>query len=652
MPDWTYHPFFKPVLFCLPPETGRRFTIGALALQSKTSAGRWLFRQFSPHPPPADAAVTVFGLEFPSRVGLGPGIDTHGEAVLFLKDHFGFGFLELGPVANTGQSDRAEGRPKRIFSAHELVRSPHAAAPSAKELAEKVSAAGGKKMPVGFALQGANLLQALQDAENAADFFTLPQTCVADVELMRQLREATKKPLLVRLKTLPEKHPNDLDKILDLAVASGLNGCVALEGASSSLLPDGLSEGPFLKDAALQTIRHIHARFGKNFPIIGMGGIMTPEDALDFLDAGAALVEIYSGFVFAGPGLPTRIVQAIATREDRRLEIQPPEPRPYDKARTFAEKWGWRLLAFTGAVLIFSGLLAFLLAATIQLLPPDVHYLGMTVRQLCNKNACRIVHFMAHDRVSFGGSITAIGIIYLWLAGVPLKRGESWSWWGLSLSGLFGFLSFLTYLGYGYLDLWHGIATLLLLPFFLTGLLLSWQTLKTPRDIRSLFRCVTPAWIWSPANLGRLAISFSVFGMLSGGLVIMIVGMTSVFVPQDLEYMGVTVAELHKLNTRLVSLIAHDRAGFGGGLFSGGIAIGLALWCGAKPGEKGLWWALLLAGLAGFGTAIGVHPIVGYVSFIHLLPAYLGFIAFGYGIIHLHWPLCHERPGVQRFSDV
>ena len=152
--------------------------------------------------------------------------------------------------------------------------------------------------------------------------------------------------------------------------------------------------------------------------------------------------------------------------------------------------------------------------------------------------------------------------------------------------------------------------------------------------------------------MGRLALLFTAFGMISGGLIIMTIGMTRVFVPEDLEYMRVTTAELQRLNPRLIPLIAHDRAGFGGGLCSGGIAVLFATWCGAKPGERALWWALALAGSIGFITAIGVHPLVGYMSFIHLLPAAIGAAAFLMGIRLLYRPMVCADPGKDRFPDV
>src|SRR5262245_11716149 len=128
---------------------------------------------------------------------------------------------------------------------------------------------------------------------------------------------------------------------------------------------------------------------------------------------------------------------------------------------------GRPLILLTGLALVGSGLFAFFLSATRHFLPHDVAFLGMTPDALCSINECRIVHFMIHDRVAFGGSLVAIGALYLWLAAFPLTGRQAWAWWTLAISGMLGFGSFLTYLGYGYLDSWHGGATLALLPSYL-----------------------------------------------------------------------------------------------------------------------------------------------------------------------------------------
>ncbi len=321
---------------------------------------------------------------------------------------------------------------------------------------------------------------------------------------------------------------------------------------------------------------------------------------------------------------------------------------PATGARVRAELGSW-LVVFTGWVLVASGLFALALAATVNLLPHDVAYLGMSHAELCGFHACRVARFMAHDRVAFGGSIIAIGILYHWLARGPLRRGRAWAWWALFFSGLSGFASFLTYLGYGYLDRWHGRATLALLPFFMAGLALSFYDLlgakafapgsDQPRGPLALLVPGERAALRSRLGAGRACLLFTAVGMMLGGLLIMGIGMTHVFVPQDLEFMGVAPDDLQAISPRLVPLIAHDRSGFGGGLFSGGIAILCCAWCGIRGGDRRLWWALLAAGSAGFATALGIHYLIGYTSFSHLAPAYAGAAVFVLGITLLAAPM-------------
>ncbi|MEX2213820.1 MAG: hypothetical protein WD768_06820 [Phycisphaeraceae bacterium] len=292
---------------------------------------------------------------------------------------------------------------------------------------------------------------------------------------------------------------------------------------------------------------------------------------------------------------------------------------------------GRPLLIFTGLCLVMSGAFALFLSATGHFLPHDVLYLGMEPADLCAINECRIVHFMFHDRVSFGGAIIAVGVMYMWLAEFPLRHGEAWAWWLFLLSGIIGFGSFLAYLGYGYLDSWHGAATLALLPCFIVGLVRSYVTLHKPAPLRDLFTSPVPWRDYSPRGLGRLAMLVTALGMIGAGLTIMTVGMTVVFVPQDLSYMGITADELRAINPRLIPLIAHDRAGFGGGVATAGLLIFFSV-LHARP-SRSLWQALFIAGLAGFSTAVGIHPVIGYTDFLHLAPAAIGAMAFGLGLL-------------------
>ena len=139
---------------------------------------------------------------------------------------------------------------------------------------------------------------------------------------------------------------------------------------------------------------------------------------------------------------------------------------------------GRSLIRLTAFVLIAAGGFALFQAAIGQFLPHDVDYLGMTAKQLCSAHQCRIVHFMMHDRVSFGGVMIAIAVLYLWLAEFPLRRGEWWAWYALLASGGAGFLSFLAYLGYGYVDTSifdRGTASVAGVLFFSAGMVLSYR---------------------------------------------------------------------------------------------------------------------------------------------------------------------------------
>jgi hypothetical protein len=284
---------------------------------------------------------------------------------------------------------------------------------------------------------------------------------------------------------------------------------------------------------------------------------------------------------------------------------------------------GRPLLIVAAVFLVACGGFAIFQAAAGHFLPHDTVYLGMTARQLCALDSCRILHFMIHDRISFGGVLVAVGVLYLWLAMFPLRLRESWAWWALALSGLAGFLSFLAYLGYGYLDTWHGAATLVLLPIFAAGLICTRglrleQVEHPPLDLRSA------------PGAGRGLLLLSSVGIGAAGLTIMTVGMTSVFVPQDLVFMGLTRQAIAAINPHLVPLIAHDRAGFGGALVSLGVVMFASVWC-ARP-SRALWQSLTIAGIAGFGTAVGVHPAIGYMSLSHLGPAVLGCLVFAAGL--------------------
>jgi hypothetical protein len=280
------------------------------------------------------------------------------------------------------------------------------------------------------------------------------------------------------------------------------------------------------------------------------------------------------------------------------------------------------LIALTGISLALSGGFAVLQSISGQLLPHDSHAIGMDSSALMRAGNPHLLGFMFHDRVAYGGSLLSIGAGYLWLAAFPMQARAAWAWWSLVFSGTIGFLAFLTYLGRGYLDTWHGVATLFLLPVFVTGV---WRSRPHNLSLSSVWMERPPERSPS-AKWGRILLGTCAAGLILAGVTIAIFGMTRVFVPSDLRFIGLDTSALSSISPSLIPLISHDRAGFGGGLCS----IGCLLLFMARCAElnRSLVEIVAVMGFAGFGGAIGVHFAVGYLDFLHLLPAFVGFLIF------------------------
>jgi hypothetical protein len=305
---------------------------------------------------------------------------------------------------------------------------------------------------------------------------------------------------------------------------------------------------------------------------------------------------------------------------------------------------GRPLLALFAVGLGLAGAFAWFVSAAGETLPHELRFLGMTADELRRLAGGRVADFMTHDRVAFGGTLIAMAILDIWLVEVPLAAGERWAWWLLLVSGSLGFASFLAYLGYGYLDLWHAVATAALLPLFVGGL---WMTKRSALDPgpRSALPNRWPAWS-SVGGAGRGLLGLTGIGMIVAGTTIVTLGTFVVFVPQDLVYIGLDRQALEALNPHLVPLIAHDRVGFGAGLLTiGTLVIGCIA---AGRLSRSLWQALLAAGSIGFGAAIGIHGLVGYLDASHVGPAVAGAAVFGLGMI-LSRP--GSAPGVDRSAE-
>ena len=455
MPDWTYHPVWRPVMFRLPAEDARRLTVGYLELQGRTKVGRELFRLLSYGLPDPEEAVEVFGLSFPARFGLGPGLDTDGRG-LRVSQYLGCGFLTVGPVSLAGRPRvRALDR-IRVTEHHALAWSDDGYAPSAHRLAANLAThAGILELPVGIVVHDPRPTLVIQELADHADFFSVVDQPGFDAEALRLMRDATTRPVLLRLSS-----NTDDSAFLDraaLAKEEGLDGVVVGDGEPYPGLPHAWLSGVPGAARTLRLTRLVTDQFGDELAVVASGALLTPDDAAECRAAGAGLVEITSGFVFSGPGIAGRSVAA-ARRAEAAEPIEPVGAEPPSGDFTAAGKifglWGLLVAAF---------------AALVALLPrgwldPLVEGSGLS-----------------YAAALLGCAFLAGGVAAL------ARRGQPWvAWLALATAVLSGLAS-LVVAGIGLLAVLVGEASA------------GWLR----RGFRGAFDRGVPAWRWSAANLGR-----------------------------------------------------------------------------------------------------------------------------------------------------
>jgi dihydroorotate dehydrogenase len=580
----------------------------------------------------------------PSAVGLGPALDGNAAALPALA-RFGFGFLEVGPVTPEphAPSPPVERRPEE-----EALWFPDPPPSLGLEELRRKLARSALGVPLFVRLgyvRGAGPEQATSDCRRLieglfphAAAFSL--TAAAPVlrgewgddcwrEYVRgAAAAAAPKPLLLCV-------PADLDaaavdRLVGAARAAGV-GAVVVDG-SVQAKPAGRLVGLPAREAALAQVRHLRGRWGAALVVIGAGGVHDPADALELRAAGADLVQLDSGLVYTGPGLPKRVNDTLLFAEAR------PAPRaPEEEAAERPSERSWFWAALMGAGMLFGSVLALVVASTRVVLPYDESLAGMTRDELGAVNP-RLLAFMAHDRVSLAGTMIAIGVLYLGLALGGMRRGLHWAKAAVCASAFTGFGSFFLFLCFGYFDPFHAFVTAVLFQFLLLTL---HCRLGAPGPAAPPLLRADRAWRWS--QWGQFLFVLQGCGLLGAGLAITTIGATSVFVPEDLEFMRTTAEALRAANPRLVPLIAHDRATFGGMLLAGGLVVLLtALW-GFRPGDRWLWWALLAAGPPAYTAAIGVHLVVHYTNLRHLAPPAAGTVLFVLGLALSYPSLCRPN---------
>jgi dihydroorotate dehydrogenase len=334
----------RPVLFRLgggDAEAAHEATLRWLARLAPLAA-----RRAAPYAPPG-AARTVFGVRFPNPVGLAAGMDKDGRA-LRAWPALGFGFVEVGTVTRYPQPGNPRPRLFRLPRSGALVNRMGFNNAGAPALAARLAALGPLPVPLGISLgksRATPLEEAVDDYVASfralyrhGDYFAVnvssPNTpglrtlqdrdqlaaLLAELRSTASTLDGPARPLLV--KVAPDLTDGALGELLEVCAEHGVAGLVAtnttlsragVSPAESALAAEagGLSGAP-LAARAREVVRFVTAQTGGRLPVIGVGGLMSADDARRLVDAGASLVQLYTGLVYRGPALVRACVRTLA----------------------------------------------------------------------------------------------------------------------------------------------------------------------------------------------------------------------------------------------------------------------------------------------------------------------------------------------------
>ena len=337
-----YKLLIRPLFFFFDPEKIHHFTFSLVRITSKFPGFSAIYRSLY-LVNDKRLETEVFGLKFKNPVGLAAGFDKDAKLYKELSN-FGFGFIEIGTLTPKGQDGNPKKRLFRLKEDSAIINRMGFNNGGVVEAVERLKANNG--VLIGGNI-GKNKLtpneEATSDYEicfNAlydhVDYFVVnvssPNTpnlrALQDKEPLTELLQtlqnknlAKPKPKPILLKIAPDLTDEQLLDIIDIVASTKIAGVIATnttisrEGLQSTNKTEmgGLSGKPLTKRST-EVIRFLAVKSNKAFPIIGVGGIHTAEDAIEKLDAGASLVQLYTGFIYEGPALVKAINKKILSR--------------------------------------------------------------------------------------------------------------------------------------------------------------------------------------------------------------------------------------------------------------------------------------------------------------------------------------------------
>jgi dihydroorotate dehydrogenase len=339
-----YKGIIRPILFLLAPETVHHLVVGLIKVLFAIPFVKPIVRSLYSI---RDERLKreVFGLTFENPVGLAAGFDKNATFYRHFAA-FGFSFVEVGTATPVGQPGNDRPRSFRLPADKALINRMGFNNHGARTIAERLGR-GRTNMIVGGNI-GKNTItpneSAVEDYADAflalydhVDYFVVNVSCpnINDLSALQDREQLAgilarlasiraslvrKRPILVKIS--PDLKWEQIDDVLDLVDEFGMDGIVA---TNTTLGRDGLVTKPEkvekmgsgglsgkpIRERSTEIIRYICNKTGGKLPIIGVGGIMSAGDALEKLSAGASLVQVYTGFVYEGPGLIKKINRAL-----------------------------------------------------------------------------------------------------------------------------------------------------------------------------------------------------------------------------------------------------------------------------------------------------------------------------------------------------
>ncbi|WP_299120971.1 quinone-dependent dihydroorotate dehydrogenase [uncultured Tenacibaculum sp.] len=342
-----YKLIIRPIFFLFDPEKIHHFTFSLVKFLSKIPFVPSLFRGLY-QVNDKKLERNLFGLTFKNPVGLAAGFDKNAVLYNELAD-FGFGFVEIGTVTPKGQAGNPKKRLFRLKDDQGIINRMGFNNEGLATAIEQLKKNKGKIILGGNIGKNTNTapedytedyVECFKGLHPYVDYFVLNVSCpnvgshakLDDVDYLKELitevqklnnQESVQRPIL--LKIAPDLNNQQLDEIIELVAETKIDGVIASntsvnrEGlkASKERLEEigngGLSGQP-VKERSTRVIKYLADNSNKAFPIIGVGGIHSEKDALEKLNAGADLVQIYTGFIYEGPSLVKRINKAILAK--------------------------------------------------------------------------------------------------------------------------------------------------------------------------------------------------------------------------------------------------------------------------------------------------------------------------------------------------